>query len=130
MLIAIDTSSFVAYVSGEQGRDVDLLDRALTNGSIMLPPIVFVELLSDPKLPKELEKFLKKVPRLEVLKGYWERAGKIRALILSKKIKGRRLKVRLGDSLIAQSCIDHKVPLITRDRDFKHFAKYTDLELL
>jgi predicted nucleic acid-binding protein len=31
--------------------------------------------------------------------------------------------VRLADTLIAQSCIDHHVPLITRDVDFRHFAK-------
>jgi predicted nucleic acid-binding protein len=35
----------------------------------------------------------------------------------------------LGDALIAQSCIDHDVPLITRDTDFRHFAKHCGLKL-
>jgi len=30
----------------------------------------------------------------------------------------------LADTLIAQICIDHDVPLITRDKDFRHFAKH------
>jgi predicted nucleic acid-binding protein len=34
--------------------------------------------------------------------------------------KGR--KARLGDALIAQSCIDGGVALVTRDRDFRAFA--------
>jgi predicted nucleic acid-binding protein len=33
------------------------------------------------------------------------------------------LKARIADTLIAQSCIDHDVPLITRDRDFRHFFR-------
>jgi predicted nucleic acid-binding protein len=32
------------------------------------------------------------------------------------------LKPRLADTLIAQSCIDHNVALVTRDEDFRHFA--------
>jgi predicted nucleic acid-binding protein len=27
-----------------------------------------------------------------------------------------------SDTLIAQTCIDHDVPLITRDQDFRHFV--------
>lgn len=32
--------------------------------------------------------------------------------------------------LIAQSCIDSKTPLITRDGDFRHFSAYAGLDLL
>jgi len=32
-------------------------------------------------------------------------------------------------TLIAQSCIDHHVPLITRDGDFRPFARYAGLTL-
>jgi predicted nucleic acid-binding protein len=27
----------------------------------------------------------------------------------------------LADTLIAQACLDHEVPLVTRDPDFRHF---------
>jgi len=39
-------------------------------------------------------------------------------------------KARLADALVAQSCRDHGVPLITRDGDFRNFARVRDLELL
>jgi predicted nucleic acid-binding protein len=42
---------------------------------------------------------------------------------------GIKLRARLPDALIAQSCIDHDVALITRDRDFRYFAKYCGLRL-
>jgi len=39
-------------------------------------------------------------------------------------------KARLADTLIAQACIENAVPLITRDKDFRHFQKYGGLKLL
>jgi predicted nucleic acid-binding protein len=41
-----------------------------------------------------------------------------------------RRKARLGDALIAQSCIDQSIPLITRDRDFRAFAVAAKLNLV
>ena len=55
---------------------------------------------------------------LEISAGYWERAGALRA-----KVIGRGSKARLADALIAQSCIDHRAPLVTADRNFRHFTK-------
>jgi predicted nucleic acid-binding protein len=82
-------------------------------------PAVLTEPLSDPKIPSEGE-----VPLSEAGLGYWERAGTLRAKVLAK-----RREARLGDALIAQSCIDHGIVLITRDRDFRVFAE-AGLDLL
>jgi predicted nucleic acid-binding protein len=57
------------------------------------------------------------LPLLEPTPGFWERAGLLRASIVA-----RRHKARLADTLIAQTCIDHGVPLVTRDLDFRHFV--------
>ena len=35
----------------------------------------------------------------------------------------KRRKARFGDALIAQTCIDRGISLITRDRDFRAFAE-------
>ncbi|MBZ5580382.1 MAG: hypothetical protein LAP40_27835 [Acidobacteriia bacterium] len=37
---------------------------------------------------------------------------------------------RLGDALIAQSCIDRGIPLITRGRDLRTFAEAAGLDLV
>jgi predicted nucleic acid-binding protein len=44
-------------------------------------------------------------------------------------VLAKRRKARLGDALIAQSCIDHGIPLLTRDRDFRAFAAAAGLDL-
>jgi predicted nuclease of predicted toxin-antitoxin system len=54
---------------------------------------------------------------LELQAGYWYRSGELRANTLR---EGH--KAKLADVLIAQSCIDHDVPLITNDADFRHFS--------
>ena len=115
-MIALDTSSLVHYLAGSAGNDVDAVDMALAHSQACLPPVVLSEVLSDPKLPKRLEEALLQIPVLPLKPGYWERAGRLRALA----IRGGR-KAKLANTLIAQACLDHEVPLVTRDSDFRHF---------
>ena len=124
-MIAADTSSLVAFLEGAAGEDVDMIQAALDEHQLVLPPVVLTELLSDPGLPVPVRSLLTALPQLQLEPGYWERAGLLRA----KVIKQRR-KARTADALIAQSCLDHSLPLITRDRDFRHFAKATGLPLI
>jgi predicted nucleic acid-binding protein len=124
-MIAIDTSSFIAYLRGEQGRDVESVDEAFRLEQAALPPVVLVELLSVPKLDRDITGLIRALPVLETDDGFWERAALTRSVVLS-----RRLRARLADTLIAQSCLDHGVPLITRDSDFRHFAAHAGLVLV
>jgi predicted nucleic acid-binding protein len=124
-VIAADTSTWVAFLEGSAGEDVKLLDRALEDRQVVMVPVVLTELLSDPKLPSGVAETLSEVPSVEIESGYWQRAGGMRAKVLA-----RRRKARLGDALIAQSCIDGGVPLLTRDRDFKAFAEAAGLDLV
>ncbi len=124
-MIAADTSTWIAYLEGDTGDDVDLLDRALENRQVLMVPVVLAELLSDPELPTGVAETLTEIPLMEIAPGYWHRAGVLRAKALK-----RRRKARLGDALIAQSCIDAEIPLLTRDRDFRAFAEAASLDLV
>jgi predicted nucleic acid-binding protein len=123
-VIALDTSSTIAFLSGERGSDVTAVEAALRFRQGAFPPIVVTELLSDPAVLTGVAAMIRGVPRLEILEGYWERAGELRAGLLR-----RGLKARLADTLIAQSCLDHQVALLTRDRDFRNFATHAGLSL-
>jgi hypothetical protein len=124
-VIAADTSSWVAFLEGRSGDDTELLDRALEDRQVVMVPVVLTELLSDPQLPSEVAETISEVPLIEIASGYWLRAGALRARVLAKRRKGR-----LGDALIAQSCIDQGIPLITRDRDFRAFAEAGNLSVI
>jgi predicted nucleic acid-binding protein len=124
-MIAADTSTWVAFLEGSGGEDTQLLDKALEDRQVVMVPVVITELLSDPKLPSSVAATLSELPLIEVESGYWQRAGVLRAKVLAK-----RRKARLGDALIAQSCIDRGISLLTRDRDFRAFAEAAGLDLV
>lgn len=124
-MIAADTSTWVAYLEGGQGTDTQRLDQALEDRQVLMVPVVLTELLSDPKLPSTVAETLSEVPLIEIEAGYWQRAGALRSKVLTK-----RRKARLGDALIAQSCIDRGIPLLTRDGDFLAFAEAASLDLI
>jgi predicted nucleic acid-binding protein len=124
-MIAADTSTWIAFFQGAAGQDVELLDRALEDRQVLIPPVVLTEVLSDPKLPSGVADDLLDLPLIEIREGYWQRAGELRARVLA----GRR-RARLGDALIAQCCLDREIALLTRDRDFRAFAAAAGLGLL
>ena len=125
-MIAIDSSSWIAFFSDTEpsGEDTALVESALADHQACLPPVVLTELLSDPKIPKSLAGMFAELPLLEPHEGYWDRAGRLRAKLIS-----QRRRARLADSLIAQTCIDHGVRLVTRDDDFLHFSRLGRLRL-
>ena len=123
-MIAVDTSSLIAFLGGEAGSDIEFLDRALELRQAALPPVVLTEILSAPGLDRRVARLVRELPILETQPGFWERAARTRSKILA-----RRLRARLADTLISQSCLDHGAPLITRDRDFRHFVRHAGLKL-
>jgi predicted nucleic acid-binding protein len=124
-MIAADTSTWIAFLEGAPGHDTQLLDQALADRRLLMIPAVLTELLSDPSVSSAVAAELMDVPMIEVDPGYWQRAGLLRARVFS---QGR--KARLGDALIAQTCLDRKIPLLTRDKDFRSFASAAHLNLL
>lgn len=124
-MIAADTSTWIAFLQEGKGDDVDLLDRALRDRQVVMAPVVLTELLSDPGLAPAAADALLQLPLLAPGDGCWQRAGALRARVLAK-----RRKARLGDALIAQSCVDHQTPLVTRDRDFQAFAAAAGVDLV
>ena len=118
-MIALDSSAVIGFLSGEKSEAAEAAASALDQQRACLPPVVLAELLSEPSMRGDVADLLKDLPRLELLDGYWERCGELRRAILK-----RSLRARLADTLIAQSCIDHRVALITADRDFRHFKPH------
>jgi hypothetical protein len=123
-MIAGDTSSLIEYLGGGKGADVEALDRALAVGELCLPPVVVTELMTDADAPARLERVVGGLPLLLPTDGYWQRAGRTRAIL-----RARGHRAPLADALICQSCLDYDVALITRDADFRAFARLCGLKL-
>lgn len=123
-MLCLDTSSLIAYLQGDDGADVHLVDQALIDQVGVLSPVTVAELLSDPQLSSTLRQTILEIPTLHIGDRFWERAGLLRAKVLR---TGRR--ANLADTLIAQNCLDHQATLLTRDRDFSVFVSVAGLRL-
>ncbi len=117
-MIAVDTRSLRRFLSGATGHDVETVADAIAHRSMTLPPVVLTEILSD-RSAEETAAVLTALPLLDVTDGYWARAGQLRASVIA---AGHKSKV--AGALIAQSCLDHEVALVTNDRDFRHYERY------
>jgi len=118
-MIAADSSSLIDYLKEIDRSDCRLIHKATRDNLLVLPPIVITEILSNMISGSKFWPLRGGVILLDITDGYWERAGLMREKIISKGIK-----VKIPDTLIAQSCIDHKVPLITADADFQKFTAF------
>lgn len=118
-MIAADTSSVVAFLNGEEAPDVEAVQSAIEDELLVLPPMVLAELLSAQNLKKEVVDLLVEMPLIELPQGFWVEVGEVRKMILS---NGR--KARLADAMIAVCCIENSIPLISRDRDFRHYEEH------
>ena len=123
-MIAADTSSMIAFLQDQDGRDTQAISDALRNDSLHLPPVVVTELLSDPKASGQVRQVIGQLPLLSLSEGFWLRAAQSRQKLLQ-----RGYKARLGDALVAQACVDNDIPLIARDTDFRHFVNLCGLRL-
>ena len=53
-MVALDTSSMIAFLSGPNGADVSAVETALRFRQGVFPPVVVTELLSDPAFEVKL----------------------------------------------------------------------------
>ena len=123
-MLAVDTSTWIAHLQSQPGSDVQTLRQVLQSQIVFMPPVVLSELLGDPAFPDEEKVFLSGIETLDMLPQYWERAGAMRA-----KLARKKLRPKLPNALIAQSCIDYDVPLLTRDAGFAMFAEHCGLRI-
>jgi predicted nucleic acid-binding protein len=123
-MLCLDTSSLIAYLQGEEGADIAIIDQALIDQIGVLSPVTVAELFSDPNLSRPLRRTILELPTLSLTEGFWERAGLLRAKVIK-----TGLRANLADTLIAQSCLDHHATLVTRDRDFKAFVSAVGLRV-
>ncbi len=118
-MIAADTSAWIDYSKGAATAGAARLEACLADGTLVMPSPVLFEILSGPGLTSEAEKLILELPKIQSKEAYWERAGKMRRVLLTKGFKARSM-----DCLIAQVCIDQEIPLIASDHDYRHFTRF------
>jgi predicted nucleic acid-binding protein len=123
-MIAVDSSTIISYINGIEGDDTQRLHTLLLTDQAAICPLVITEVVSS-GIDLRTKRLLEEFRLLDFDEAFWFRAGALR-----QKILDQGLKSRLADAVIAQSAIDHDAFLLTRDKDFRHYARHGGLKLL
>lgn len=123
--LVVDTSSWVTYLAHTAPS---IIDEALAEGRVYLPPLVAAELLSGKmtaRQRRELESFLLELPLCDQHVEHWMRVGHLRSHLFSKGVS-----VSTPDAHIAQCALDLKAELLSEDQIFSKIAQKTSLRLV
>jgi len=122
--VIVDTSVLIDLLGGTRYL---ILDRALAEGTLVLPPLVIAEVLSGETTPSEREilgDLLQDYSLHATPLAHWFDLGALR-----RTLRTKGLNVTLPDAHVAQCALDLDATLLTRDDIFLHIARHTPLRL-
>ncbi len=124
----IDTSVWVDFLRGTSHPKVDFLEALLEEGEAHLGEVTYAELCfgaRDAKQFKKYSRYFSEMPFLP-LPAHWHR--KVGDLGFTLRRRGH--KPFLADLMIACIALEHGVPLLTTDQDFRPFQDLFGLLLV
>lgn len=120
----VDTSVWIDYFRGDEGADLARFRLALNEGRVVMAPVVLTELLSSTEITADVEKKLDELSFAEPSPSFWKEGGKLR-----RRLARLGFTASLADCLVAQSCLERGLPLLTRDKSIQKFAPRLGLAL-
>jgi predicted nucleic acid-binding protein len=120
-----DTSIWIDHFRGDSGEDLELFRKSLGEGRVAMAPVVLAELLSSTQIPASVEKALSEMEFAGASDNFWVEAGRLR-----RRLAKQGFNASLADCLVAQSCLEHDLPLLTRDQGIRKFGPKIGLTLI
>ncbi len=123
----VDTSVWVDFLRGISNPRVSLLESLLHDGEAYLCEVTYAEICVGAKSPQQFQKFAQSFAGLPFLSlpNHWHQEIARMGYVL--KSKGR--KAFIADLLIALVALHHRVPLLSKDKDFEVFRALFGLRL-
>lgn len=123
--VIIDSSVLIDFVAG---RATPTMDDAVTQGTLVLPPLAVAEVLSGETTPEQREtvgNLLQDSPLHDTPLAHWMAVGELRRML-----RARGINATIPDAHIAQCALDRGGTLLTRDEIFARIAEHTTLRIL
>jgi len=122
--VVADTSIWIPHFRGEQ---IDALLTALSDGTVVVPPLVIAELISGAQQADDraaIGELLQDAPSHPTPLEHWIAVGELR-----RELRRRGLDVSTPDAHVAQCALDRDAVLLTRDAIFRRIARHIPLRL-
>ncbi|MEY2341889.1 PIN domain-containing protein [Acidithiobacillus sp. IBUN Pt1247-S3] len=129
-MILVDSSVWIDWLRAGNHPATLQLDRLIDEDEVVLSPVTEQEILMGARGAAQLAKlrsYFGAIPVLMPTRSTFSDAGALYARCRWAGVTPRSPH----DCLIAQSAVEHKIPLLTNDRDFAQIAKIEErLQLL
>ena len=128
-MILVDTSVWIDYFNNIESQYTTTLDTYLDQGVVAIGDIIFLEILQGIRKDSDYEKtmnYLEAFDSYDLLRT--EQVHSSASYYRHLRKKGITIR-STTDIIIANFCITHSIPLLTRDRDFQPFVSHCSLKL-
>ena len=126
-MILVDSSVWIDYFLGRDTPQVEILDKSLGVISVGVGDLVLTEVLQGFRDDKDYRIARSIMDELTV----FEMLGKYLAIKSAenfRKLRKKGITIRkTADVIIATYCIEHGMPLLFSDKDFKPFVQHLQL---
>jgi predicted nucleic acid-binding protein len=117
----VDTSVWVDFFNGNRSSEVTRLKSFIGKEELLIGDLILTELLQGIRYDKDIKRIESALTAYRVVSLVGERGAR-RSASNYRHLRRSGITVRKTvDCLIATWCIEHKVPLLHADRDFKPF---------
>lgn len=121
-MVLVDTTVWLDFLRNHDTKSVAQLKKLLQVGDAAIAPVILQELLQGASNPENFEKLRIHFTALPTLRPKGDTTH-IAAAALYARCRWRGITPRSPhDCLIAQLCVEHKMPLLHDDRDFEMLA--------
>ena len=126
-VIVVDSSVWIVYFSGRDSAQTDLLDALLVDGHVGITDVILLEVLQGFRHNKEHDEALNLLSSLTCFE-IMDKQKALRYVDYYRQLRKKGITIRKSnDVMIAGYCIDHKFPLLFRDKDFLPFVQHLGL---
>jgi predicted nucleic acid-binding protein len=126
-MILVDSSVWIDYFSGNGSQEAEILDQTLGVRAVAIGDLILTEVLQGFRHDKDYRTAKRLLGELII----FDLLGKEMAVKSAgnfRKLRGKGITVRkTADVIIASFCIEHNLPLLFSDKDFKPFIEHLGL---
>ena len=121
-MILVDTSVWIDYFNGNKNEHTDALDSFITEGVVAVGDLILLEILQGFRRDRDYRLAKRSLATLDQYEmfgtGMAEKSAENYRILRKAGITVRKTT----DLIIATFCIEQKLPLLFRDRDFFGFV--------
>lgn len=126
-MILVDSSVWIDFFCGNDSPETQILDKTLGNRAVAVGDLILIEVLQGFRNDKDYTTAKRLMEELTVFNLLGKDMA-IKGAENFRKLRKKGITIRkTADVIIASFCIEHHIPLLFSDKDFKPFVSQLGL---